>query len=81
MPIRTHQAVVLGQIVDDAIKASGHTVNSIAEATGLSWHTLKRRLKGSSFLVDELDAIAAELGTTGSALKAAAEAADKSTAA
>jgi lambda repressor-like predicted transcriptional regulator len=44
------------------IKRSGHTLFSIAEATGIPRTTLRRRLLGTSpFNTDELDLIAAVL--------------------
>jgi transcriptional regulator with XRE-family HTH domain len=53
----------------EAIAASGRSLVDISEATGIPRTTLLRRLTGRSpFTVEELGALATELGTTAHAL-------------
>lgn len=66
MDSTTYAATVAANI-RKAIKASGRSVLSVAEATGIAQSTLDRRFKSngaSPFTVLEVHAIAKELGTT-----------------
>lgn len=54
--------------VAHAMAVGGWSEKALAEATGIARVTLRRRLAGSPFDIAELDAIAAALGTTVSAL-------------
>lgn len=65
---------VLAATVDTAVKASGRSVLSLATSIDMHHMTLTRRLRGdSSFSVDELAAIANELGVSLPELLATAE--------
>lgn len=68
-------SVELAEIVRNAVADQGLSIRDLASATLIPRTTLDRRLAGASpFTVPELRAIAACLGTSGSALLAAAEA-------
>lgn len=70
MDSATYSAQV-AENVKTAIKASGRSVLSVAEATGIPRPTLDRRLRsngGSPFSVREVKDIAIELGLTAAAL-------------
>lgn len=65
---------MLADTVTAAIKAQGRSVLDLANSTGMHHMTLTRRLRGyTSFTVDELAAVAAELGLTLPELFATAE--------
>lgn len=54
----------VAQTVAAAMQAQGWSEKALAEATGISRVTLRRRLAGAAFNVAELAAIADALGTT-----------------
>lgn len=51
--------------VSTLMSAAGMTAKDLADETGISYNTLRRRLTGNSaFTVSELDAVAATLDTS-----------------
>lgn len=70
------QTQVVATIVRQTMEEQGLSVKSLSEKTHIPRTTLARRLAGGSpFTLNELDAIAAQLGQTASDLMAAADAA------
>jgi transcriptional regulator with XRE-family HTH domain len=63
----------LGDVITEALAGAGISQNQAALLTGISRETLRRRLAGATFDVDELAAVARILDTTASELMARAE--------
>ena len=67
-------AARLAAVLGTKIEEQGKSILGLSHSTGIAYTTLYRRLNGRSDLtMSELAALAAELGTTASALMAEAE--------
>jgi transcriptional regulator with XRE-family HTH domain len=74
MRSRNPRRQALADHVFALVKSSGRSVLSVANNIGMSDDTLMRRLRGiNPFTVDELDAVADDLGTTTAEIMRAVE--------
>lgn len=60
-------------VIDNHPKRKNYSQNELADAAGIARSTFVRRMRRNDWGIDELDRVAQALGTTTSALVAAAE--------